>query len=406
MTKKLFVLFICILIMLLSAGCWSKKEPKDLAIANSVLYNKVGNTCQVVTEFMGKSSSKEEGSNTSITITSYGDTFREAIADSALKVEKNLYGGHVHVRLFSESVAKEDITDELDFLLRDHLTDETPLIVIVKGEHPEQIYDCSIGLSDSLGVYINAMSASQPKVTSNSVFVPTLNFIRDFFDDGKEPVAGVVHIGKSEKEERSPNSDSASGGSGGSSEESQTAKKSLVYEGLAAFKDGKLVGYFNGIEARAYNIITGDIGMAFISVPLRDSYVICEVTDASSDIKAKIEDKNATIDVKIKTKIRIIADGSDLDVSEPNVMKEIEGLFNQRLLPEIVSAIAKAQTEFKSDIFGFGNSVHSQHPEQWKKIKKDWSDIFSKATVSVSVESSVFQTGEIRDSVLSEFSED
>ena len=39
MTKKLFGLSICILILLMSAGCWSKKEPKDLAIVNSIIYD-------------------------------------------------------------------------------------------------------------------------------------------------------------------------------------------------------------------------------------------------------------------------------------------------------------------------------------------------------------------------------
>jgi spore germination protein KC len=246
------------------------------------------------------------------------------------------------------------------------------------------------------------MEGAQRKTTSKSVFVTTLDFVKDFFADGKQPVAGVVEIVQSEsdKQESSGSQESAGGSEGG-----EDVSK-IVYEGLAAFKDDKLVGYFNGIEARAYNFITGDIGVAIISIPFKDSYAVCEVTDASADIKTKIEEKDATIDVKISAKIRVIADGTDENVSEPSVMKEIQGIFNNQLLPQITSAIAKAQHEFSSDIFGFGSSVHQQNPDEWKKIKEEWDDIFPKAAVNVTVESNVYQTGEMRDSVLSEFTED
>ena len=404
MTKKLFGLLICILILLMSAGCWNKKEPKDLAIVNSIIYDiNDDGVYQVTVELMDLTGSGNDGGGGGesfgkkyMTETAQGDTFREALANVSATVEKTIYGGHNHVRFFTESAAKGDMAATLDYFLRDHLTDETPLMVVIKGENPEMIYETSLGLSDSVGVFINSMEISQQKTTSKSVFVSTLDFARDFFDDGKEPVAGLVEIAKSKSEKQN------AAGSGPKGE----SQDKIIYEGLAAFKDDKLVGYFNGIEARAYNFITGNIGMALISVPLKGSYAICEVTDSSSDIKANIEDKNAAIDVKIKAKMRIVANGSDVDASEPDVMKEIEGLFNKQLLPEIIAAIAKAQTKFKSDIFGFGNSVHSQHPEQWKRIKEEWGDIFPNATISVSVESSIFETGETRDSVLSEFSED
>lgn len=404
MTKKLFGLSICILILLMSAGCWSKKEPKDLAIVNSIIYdiNDVG-AYQVTVELMdltGSGNDKGGGGESPgkkyITQTAQGNTFREALANVSANVEKIIYGGHNHVRFFTETAAHSDMAAALDNFLRDHLTDETPFMVVIKGENPEMIYKTNLGLSDSVGVFINSMATSQQKTTSKSVFVTTLDFARDFFDDGKEPVAGLVEVAKSKSE----NQNAASNGS-----EKEDQYK-IIYEGLAAFKNDKLVGYFNGIETRAYNFITGNIGVALISVPIKDSYAICEVTDASSDIKANIEGKNAAIHVKIEAKMRIVANGSDVNVSEPNVMKEVEGLFNKQLLPEIIAAISKAQTEFKSDIFGFGNSVHSQHPEQWKMIKEEWGDIFPNATISVSVESSIFETGETRDSVLSEFSED
>ncbi len=398
--KKVFVIFYCILFVFMCSGCMNKKEPKDLAIINSLIYDKrEDGTYQVIIEFMNLSSSSSDEGKKYSTQTAQGKTFREALSNASSTIEKAIYGGHTLVRFFSESAAKEDMAATLDFLLRDHLTDETPLMVVIKGSNPNKIYKASLGLSDSVGVYIDNMQISQQRETSKSVFITTLEFAKDFFDDGKQPVAGIVELIQSDSIKSEANGSQDTG-------DSQENEDILKCEGLAAFNNDKLVGYFNGIEARSYNFITENIQMAIISIPFMDGFMVCEVTNASTDIKSQIVDKQASFDVKIKTQIRIIADGTLVNINEPKTMKEVQATFNESLLCEIVSAIKKAQTEFKSDIFGFGNSVHIQHPNQWKKIKEEWNEIFANATVCVTVESSIYQTGEIKDSVLSEFTED
>ncbi len=405
--KKKIGLILCILIVLLSAGCWNKKEPKDLAIINSIIYNKTQDgQYEVTVEFLdltgsGKKSGTGGGGGESAgknftTETATGTSFREALAHVSSTIEKSIYGGHNHVRFFTESAAKDHMAATVDYLLRDHLTDETPMMVVIKGENPEKIYEASMGLSDSVGVFIDSMQVTQQKTSSRSVFVTTLDFAKDFFNDGKQPVAGVVQIvsSKSEKQE-----------SEASSKDSEN-KDRLLYEGLAAFKDDTLVGFFDGSETYAYNFITDKIGVAIVTVPFENSPVVCEVTDASSDITTKIDCDTAAVDVKIKAKIRVIACGADVNPSDPDIMEKIETGFNNDLLPHIASAVEKAQKEFGSDIFGFGMSVHAQHPEDWKRIKEKWDQIFPTATVTISVESEVYQTGETKDSVLSEFTED
>lgn len=406
--KKKIGLIICLLIVLMSAGCWNKKEPKDLAIVNSIIYNKTQDgTYEVTVEILDLTGSGKKsvtggggGGGSSgknfVTETAKGSSYREAVANVSSSVEKTMYGGHNHVRFFTESAAKEDMAATIDYLLRDHLTDETPLMVVIKGDHPEKIYEASMGLSDSLGVYIDRMQVTQQKLSSKAVYVTTLNFMRDFFNDGKQPVAGVIQVVKSQPDKQKTEGSSEGGDN----------KEHVLYEGLAAFKGDKLVGFLDGSETSAYNFITGKIGMAIITVPFKNSYVVCEVTSASSDIKTKIDGDTAAIDVKIMANIRVTGCGADEDPSNPEIMKQIETAFNNDLLPQIAAVIEKAQKEFGSDIFGFGMSVHAQNPEEWKRIRKQWDQLFPTVTVSISVESNVYQTGETKDSVLSEFSED
>ncbi len=406
--KKRIGLIICILIVLISAGCWNKKEPKDLAIVNSIIYNKTQDgTYEVTVEILdltgsGKKSGTGggggEGSSKNFTTeTARGSSYREALANVSTSIEKSIYGGHNHIRFFTESAAKDDMAATIDYLLRDHLTDETPLMVVIKGDEPDKIYESAIGLSDSVGVFIDSMEVTQQKTSSRSVFVTTLDFTRDFFNDGKEPVAGVVQVVKSKPEKQDTKTSSSQEGED---------KERILYEGLAAFKGDKLVGFYDGAETCAYNFITGKIGVAVLTVPYKDAAAVCEIAKASTDIKTKIDGETASVDVKIKAQIRVIGFGADEDPSDPETMKKIENEFNQNLLPQIAAVIEKAQKEFRSDIFGFGQKVHAQNPEDWKRIKEQWDQIFPTATVTISVESEVVQTSETKDSVLSEFSEE
>ncbi len=395
-----------IFIVLISGGCWNKKEPNDLALIDSIVYNKTQDgRYQTTVEFLNLSGSGkktgagggggEASGKKSITLTATGDSYREAIANITSSIEKTIYGAHNHVRFFTESAAKSDMAATIDTLLRDHLTDETPLMVVIKGD-AEKIYESSIGLADSVGAFIDRMQITQQESSSMSVFVSTLKFFKDFFNDGIEPVAGVVQVVKSKSDTQTSGSDS----------KGAEDKDKLLYEGLAAFKGDKLVGFFNGTETRAYNIITGKIGVTIVTVPFENSSVICEVTKASSDIKTSIKDESAAIDLKIKADIRVIGCGADVNPSDTDIMRQIETAFNSYLVPQIAGAVQKAQKVFSSDILGFGMSVHEQHPEDWQRIKKDWGRIFPEATVKISVASNVYQTSETKDSILSEFTED
>ncbi len=120
------------------------------------------------------------------------------------------------------------------------------------------------------------------------------------------------------------------------------------------------------------------------------------VLDPKTEIKTGISDGQITVDVKIKTRMSIIQESGTSDISQIEPLKEIEAAFNQQMAEEITAAVQKAQTEFQSDIFGFGVFVHRQHPDAWKELKENWDDYFAGAEIRVSVESSVDRSGEIK----------
>ena len=398
--KKRTGILICLLILLVLPGCYDRVEPKDLAIVSSVLYDKKEDgTYQVVTEFLeltALSRGSLGGESKNHIEISDGETTRIALANSAKTIEMRIYAGHNHVRFFSEDFAQNEdaMITTMDFLLRDRLTDETSLMVVVKGSQPEAIYAADFALSDTMGMYIHNKSNWQPGIIGKEVFVTALDFAKDYLADGKQPVAGVIEVAQN----RDP-----SGASGqASSSDAKAAPKSteILYEGLAAFKGIQLVGYMDGAEAQAYNYVTNNLKSAFIAIASRNNQTGVQVLGSSCKTKTTVENNVVTLDLNLTMDLVIDMEGKSAQITQIPVQGAIEQAFDLQVQQQILGAILKAQTEFKSDIFGFGGYVHSQHPEQWKNLKQNWDDTFAQAIIHVTVDSTIIQLGEMEDSVL------
>ena len=92
----------------------------------------------------------------------------------------------------------------------------------------------------------------------------------------------------------------------------------------------------------------------------------------------------------------VTAETGEIEINDPKEIKKLEEAFNEKLKKDVEGAIKKAQQEFESDIFGFGEFVHDQHPKEWRDMKKDWDEKFKEAEISVSVESRIRRYGEIK----------
>jgi spore germination protein KC len=45
--------------------------------------------------------------------------------------------------------------------------------------------------------------------------------------------------------------------------------------------------------------------------------------------------------------------------------------------------VDKAQKDLKTDIFGFGERIHSKDPPYWKTVKDNWNDVFTGMPVEI-----------------------
>jgi spore germination protein KC len=401
--KKIICILIYILIIISLSGCWDRIEPKTMAIANSAIYDiEDDGTYRVTVEFMNPTVSSGGGGSgggggggsggkksPSITETGEAKAPAEAIRNVSLSLDKYLFAGHNNARIFSERLAKKGVLPTIDFLLRDHLTDETPLMLVVKGDHPDLLYSCSIGLSDMLGDYIKGLNDSQNNSITKAVFITLLDFIKDYYTEGRQPVMGLAEIVESQTK--------PSGNTITSPQETNNKNYKIKYEGLAAFKEGNLVGYLNGDEARSYSMIVNDLKVAHYTINHNDYSTVIRVDHSGSDIKTNIDNGKIIINVNVTNRVEISQEGDTTNITKIDELKKIEKEINEQIKNDLLATIKKVQTEFVSDIFGFGIYMHNQHPKEWKNMKDNWDEIFSKATINVEVKTCINRTGEIRE---------
>ncbi len=394
--KKIITAFFFVLILLTLSGCWSRKEPKTLAIAESGLFDKKENgnyelTTEILNPFaIGSVKTGGSSKNPSFIIKSEGISIPETLRNSTKYLDKSNFGGHAKARLFTERFVKNDMTDLIDFLLRESLGDENPMMFVIKDENPDKIYSSIFGLSDTLGGYLYNISKSQPKILSQGVFIKTLQFIKDYYNDGKQPVMGLIQLIELDPVEM--NQDSSS-----EARNNSEKKYKILCDGLAAFKDNTLVGYFNAEEARAYNFITNDMKSTLISLKIDKDFTVFKINASKTKIKTKSENDQIMIDVNISVDTSIIQEAEPIQIDEAKPLKMIEEIFNKNLEEEISMSVKKAQVEFQSDIFGFGSQFHIDHPKEWKEIKENWDEKFSAAKINITVDSVVNRTGLLKE---------
>jgi len=396
MVKKTFIFIILIVTVFVSSGCWSRLEPKELAVITSIIYDlgeeKTYKTImEVLSPAAGMSTQSSNGGNQKKfkLIVTEGFSLAEALRNSSEHIERRIYGGSNKVRFFTEKIALSSLKESMDFFLRDHIADERPMMIMIKGqEDPLKIYDVEMGLSEQLGVFAENMVRKQEEATGYSVLVTTLDFVKDYLDEGKQPVMGVIEI---------KDNDAAIPGQEGGSDQS-APKKVLSYDGLAVFKGEKLSGYMDDKQARAYNVLINKIKEAYYDFPLGEKTVTARLLKSKTDIKTDFKNDKVTVNINIKSKTLLLQDQNlSEDLSDNNVVLEIQKSFNEEMKRQIMETVTKVQSDYKSDIFGFGGYFHNDYPEEWKSIKGRWDDdYFTSAEIVVNVESNLECEGETR----------
>lgn len=171
--------------------------------------------------------------------------------------------------------------------------------------------------------------------------------------------------------------DSAEGGS-------DQAGSEMKLWGYAIFnKETRLVGYLPMKESLNQQWIAGQLksNTFTVNIPGEMGNIAVEAYHLKRKIEISQHGKNAHIVVKLSGIGAIRENNTRLDLTESKNIAMVQKELNAQAQKYVENIIHNMQTQ-GTDIFGFGEAFHRQHPYVWKGIKKDWPERFAKAEVT------------------------
>ena len=388
MVRRIVHLIGIIFISLLLSGCWDKREINDLAIATAISIDKKDDEYHVSAQVVLPSELSMKGGMGSSPVTLYeasGKSVNEAIRKLTQVSPRIIYLGHLRVVVISEELAKEGIATTVDFLSRGWELRSDFYMIVSKGRDAKEILNVQTSLeqipSNELYNILHTSEANYSSTVAVNFFELKTNLERD----GKEGVlTGVEILGDPKK------------GSSKQNVEMIIPDAKIKFKELAVFKKDKLVGWLDEQESRGFNEATNQVKSTIGLVSCPDGgEVSIHTKKYNSKIKSKTTSNNPEIEIKVNIVANLGEVSCDIDLTKEKTIEMLQKEYEKVVKNDIQETIKVVQQKYQSDIFGFGAAIYKSNPQQWKKVKDNWDEIFAELPVSVEVKVQISHFGSV-----------
>ncbi|MBD0382298.1 Ger(x)C family spore germination protein [Paenibacillus sedimenti] len=395
--KLLFISLIACFALMLS-GCWNRREMNELAINMGLGIDKIGDgyriTAQVVVPREVATRYGGGGGQSPVTVyQSSGKTIYEALRRITGESPRRLYLSHLRVLILGESLAKEGFAPVLDFLSRNHEMRTDFFIVVAKASPAEDILKVLTPIEE---VPANKLFTSLSE--SGKAWAPTLTvtldrLLNDLVREGRNPVLTAVrmvgtmtnnlkNIATTEPDAR------------------------IKYAGLAVFKKDKLIGWLDESDSKGYSYITDKVETTVGPITCPEGGLMnLETVRSKTKMTARVVEGHPEITIEIRSEGNIGEVQCEVDLTKPETIDQLEQIAKERLQQIVKHTLAAAQTTYKSDIFGFGDTIRRSNPKDWDRIKEDWDRLFPGTTVHVKTDFQIRRVGTVSNSIFQQMKE-
>lgn len=397
--KKLCAMVLCFSLVFL-VGCWDEKDLNEIGIVTGIAIDKDPQnyryliTLQVV---LPGNMQKNKGGNQKPykEISSEGKTFFDAQRRLSKKYERIPFYSHNGLIIVDQAVAKEGLSNTLEFFTRDIEARDNVLLAVAKDTTARDILDY-----DNKTEPIPSLSLSKfdnvAFRNSGSVYKTVLDFNQSGYSYGIDPLLGVFSFTPQVNSSQSSSSQTDTSSSKTTSSNSDSQQKDINYTGSAVFVQDKFQGFLSEDETTAYNFAAGKIKSAVVNInglQNKNALITTQVLSEQCKVEPHFNGSKISFDMHIRDVSNIDEVHDDTDVTDINVLSKLEKEHDEKVKESVEALISKMQLKYKSDIFGLGQSFYKKYPSQWKKIKSKWLNIYPTVQCNVTVESTLVRSG-------------
>jgi spore germination protein KC len=388
--RLLWLMLLCA-VALPIAGCWNSRELSNLALVVGMgidkgpKENEYRVSFQVVNPGAIGNGSKGSGGGGTMPVSLYTgteNTIFGALRATSQKVPRQLFFAHIQLLIIGESLAREGLNDLFDFIDRSHELRMNMPVVIAREQDAESVLRIITPLENNPATGIAKRLELTSEIFAVNAYVETVDVIQALMGSGEPSISGVRIDGDPRIGQTKRNL------------EETGLPAALQISGLGLFKDGKLVAWQGRKEARGtlwiQNKMKGTV-LEFACDNKKEG-VSVELTRSVTDISVKLKNGRPTFRVRIQEEGNITEVLCPIDLSKRDNVVKLQKKLAETTKHEVRLAVESAQ-RVRSDVFGFGEEVSREHPEEWKHIEKIWPDLFADCEVEIEVEAFIRRTG-------------
>lgn len=374
MFKKILI----IISLFLLTGCYDHKELNTIAILTATEINKVDDEFIVSAQVVNPQSPDKTISVQApfIIYEGKGKTIQEAYRQIKLQSSRFLYPSHMEIIIVNEKIAKEDISQIIDFYQRNHAFRTEFNILIGKNDNILNITTpidpvSSASISESLETSNKFLGVTNP-VTFNE-------FTNMSLDPNLEIILPSIEAIKEDEKTKDTNENT----------ESTKVKNMYKLQSLAVFKENKLQGYLTEDESITYNLIKNNVKNTIITYECeKNKYTTLEIVTS----EAKITTKNQEININLSLSGNINEYACSSNLEETKNLKELEKNMEKYLKDTTINNINNVRKKYNTDVFGFLDLIYKHDYETYKKIKDTWYESTFK-NIKINVKTNIDITG-------------
>ena len=360
--KKTLIL---LLPLLLLSGCYNYQEMNDLGIITATEINKENDEFKITVQVVNPKKQSDASSSNQpafISYTSTGKTIHEAYRNLIQKISRKIYAMHMQVLIIKDNLAKENLSEMLDFYFRNVEVRKEFYVLIdtTENNNNDKLLEILTPLTNLSSQNILNTLESDNKYISISNLITFNDLMDTYLDEHKELVLPTIYIKGNEQI-----------GDEETNIETTSSDSDLHLGNLAIFKDEKMLGILSREESITVNLIKGEAKEMLITFNCNENKF------ASSKVildKPKIE-----IDIK-KLQVNIIIKGNaDLteytcndNLNNAKVIKEINNKLNKHYVDIINNSIKNINKKYNSDVYGFRNMIYKKDYKYYNQIKDDY----------------------------------
>ena len=411
--NKLFLLSIIILTTL--TGCYDYREINTLAIVSATEINKIGDEYQVSVQAINPQAPDKTTNSQApfIIYTGTGKTIQEAYRSITLSASRFMYSNHLDLLIINEKIAKENISDLIDYYIRNPGIRNEFYVLISKDDNIlsittpiDEISSASIkeSIENNYKYYgVSSRTTFNEFVNMNlnpnqEIVLPTIELIKDTPTEDKNINESKDNNDKNksnnseDKNNKFNKEENESDGTSNKNTEKTEVKDKYLLGGYAIFKNNKLVGYLNNKESINYNIITNNIKNTIITYECsKNKYLAIEITDNSSSIKTK----NNKVSININLKGNINESHCNIDITKNKNIKKISHEIEEKLNKEITNDILNVRDNYHTDIYKFKDIIYKHDYSYYQKIKNNYDEAYQNLDISVKTNIQLVEKGNI-----------